>query len=284
MSDITDQIYAENPWLLQLGGDIYDIIQQLVLEDTPPASVVQQIRQTDVYKVRFAGMALRQQKGLAAISESEYLQIEDAYQGALRQYGVLSYYSSSEEEWRNFSASLIGDDVSPTEMSRRLDSGYAAVADASPLVKDAFQSFYGVQPTDDALLMYFLDPERGLSEIEQQIAAATIGAAANQYGLNISRTRAELLASEGITQPLATKGYADIARELPQLQSLARIHSIKPLDQTELEQFVFHEDPEVLKKRQQIFQQALNDFRGISPARLTQRGGIESLIDFGRTV
>jgi hypothetical protein len=131
------------------------------------------------------------------------------------------------------------------------------------------------------MLLYFLDPEKGTYEIEREVAAAVVGGEALAYGLNISRTRAELFASRGITQQIARQGYSDIAREEPLLKDLANIHRFTPLTQTDLEEFFFHEDAQITERRARVFNTALAEFSG--PVAGTG-GGFSELLDIQRTV
>ncbi len=281
--DAVDAILAAFPWLNQLEG-IYDFIVGLVINDTPPEVVASQVRQTEQYKARFPGMSERVGKGYAPITESEYLQLEDSYRGLLREFGVLGYFGSTELDMREFASQQIGSDVSPAEMSRRLDAGFAQVVDSGAAVQEAFEQFYGFKPTEELLLLHALDPDRGIREIENQLQTVLIGGEALRYGLNITRIRSEMLASSGISREMARSGFADVAREQPQLQTLARLHNTAPLSQVDLENFFFHEDPEVQQKRFRVFETALNEFGGAAPAATTQQGGLLELVDRDRSV
>lgn len=272
-------IWEAFPWLKQLGPDIFELVTQMVIGDTPASVIASEIRKTEQYKVRFAGMARRTERDLSPITEAEYLESEDTYRTLLREYGVLGFYGDTEADFRRFAAGQIGADVSPAEMSRRLDAGVAQVIDAGVEVQDAFEQFYGFRPTENLLLLHALDPDRGLREIENQLQTVLIGGEALRYGLNITRIRSEMLAQSGISREMARSGFADVAREKSQLQTLARLHSITPLSQTDLEDFFFHDDPEVLKQRFRVFETALSEFSGGAPQRTTRSGGLVELVD-----
>ena len=277
--DAVDAIRAAFPWLDQLGDEIYDLITSLVITATPAAVIAAEVRKTDQYKVRFAGMAARVSRGRNVITEAEYLDLEDSYRTLLREFGVLGYYGASEDDFRAFSAGQIGADVSATELSRRLDAGVAQIVDSGAEVQDAFEQFYGFRPTEELLLLHALDPDRGLREIENQLQTVFVGAEALRYGLNITRTRSEMLAQSGVSREMARSGFADVARETPQLQTLARLHSVTPLSQTDLEDFFFHEDPKVLQERFKLFETALGEFSGGAPAPTTRGGSLVELVD-----
>lgn len=278
-----DQILAEFPWLNALGGSITQMIVDLTQTATPWESIVAQIRQTPEYKTRFPGMEQRRSAGYNPISEAEYLALEDAYKQQLRSFGVQALLTPTETEFRDLASQWIASDVSVAELNRRLDAGVAVVRDIAPQAQEAFREFYGVEVSPDALLTYALDPDRGESIIEEQIAAATIGGEAYRFGLNITRTRAELLRREGVTSQIARQGFADVAREKPMLQRLATIHSFTPLSQQELEQFFFHEDPDVGARRARIFTQALAEFQGGGRASVSRQGGLTEFVDFNRS-
>lgn len=284
MTSAVDTVYVNNPWLQQMGPSVYNLLVALVQQAADANTIVATIRSTDEYKERFAGLIARQSKGLAAINEAEYLGIEDSYRRQLENAGVYQTLFPNLEAFREFAAQQIGFDVSPQEMSVRIDRGYAAVSDARPEIEAMFSTFYGVTPTPNAMLAYFLDPERGTNEIENQIAAATVGGEALAYGLNITRTRAELLSAQGVTQQMARQGFADIAREQPQLEKLAALTQFTPIGQTDLENFFFHQDPEVMAQRQRIFDTALSSFRSTSVRQSTAEGGVTELFDRRRTV
>jgi hypothetical protein len=272
-------IWEAFPWMAQLGQDIFDLVTNMVINDTPSSVIASEIRKTDQYKVRFPAMQERAAKGLNPITESEYLDLEESYRNQLRQAGLLGYYGANLDDFRQFAAGQIGGDVSAAEFSRRLDAGVAQVVDAGAEVQAAFEQFYGFSPTEELLLLHALDPERGVREIENQLQTVYIGGEALRYGLNITRTRAEMLQQSGISRELARTGFADVARETPQLETLARLHNLGPLSQVDLENFFFHEDPSVQQERFRIFQTALGEFGGGAPQQTTRTGGLLELVD-----
>jgi len=281
--DAVESLYQFFPWLRQLEG-IGELLVSFVEQDTPPEAIAAGIRDTDVYRTRFAGMESRRQQGLSAISEAAYLDLEESYRTLLRDYGVSGSLAPDIQSLRDFSAGLISEDISASELSRRLDAGYAQVVDNGEFVGAAFEQFYGIRPTEEQLLLYALDPDRGLKDIENAVEVSLIGGESFRYGLNISRTRAEMLKQSGVSREMARSGFADIARETPQLQTLAQLHNRNPLSQTDLENLVFHDDPEIAKERFRVFETALNEFGGQGRAATTQEGGLLELVDRDRSV
>lgn len=283
--DAVEEVLAAFPWLQDLGEEVYNIIVDGITNADPSAVIIQSVRDSNTYKRRFKGLVQRRQSGLPAISEREYLEVEQGYLNQLRNYNIQGTLGlTNTEAFREFAADMIGKDVSVQEFNQRLDMGAALARDTSEEVMRAFQEFYGVTPTEDALLVYSLDPDRGIDIIEDQIATSQVGGEAFRYGLNISRSRAEILRREGVTQDLARQGFADVAQEEPVLRRLAQIHRYKPLSQQELEDFVFHEDQEVAERRRRTLQTALAEFQGGGSFNRARSGGLGELIERGRTV
>lgn len=283
--DAVEEVLAQFPWLEELGEEIYNIIVDGITNADPSAVIVQNVRDSQTYKRRFKGLVQRRQSGLPAISEREYLEVEQGYLNQLRNFNIQGTLGLEDQErFREFAADMIAKDVSVQEFNQRLDMGAGLARDTSEEVLRAFEEFYGVRPTDDALLVYSLDPDRGIDIIEDQIASAQVGGEAFRYGLNVSRTRAEILRREGVTQDLARQGFADIAREEPSLRRLAQIHRFKPLSQQELEEFVFHEDPDVAQRRMRTIQTALAEFQEGGAGGRTREGGLIQFLDRNRSV
>ncbi len=280
-----EEVFAIFPWLRDLGDEVFAVIVAGVTENLPLAVIQQNIRDTSAYQTRFAGLLHRQTAGLPAINEAEYLQIENGYLQQLRNYNILGTLGLEDtESLREFAADLIGKDVSVQEFNRRLDGGVSLMRDSSEFVQQAFEEFYGVRVTDDAFLSYFLDPELGLDIIEDQLMTARIGGSAFRFGLNVSQTRAEILRQGGVTADLARQGFSDIAREEPVLSRLASIHRINPLSQQELEEFFFHDDPNISQRRNQIFTTSLAAFQEGGARNVSKQGGLGELVDPNRTV
>jgi hypothetical protein len=280
-----EEVLAQFPWLSMLGDDIYQVLVDGITTNQPFDVIVQNVRDTPAYKTRFAGMATRLQAGLPAITEAEYLTIEVGYQNQLREFGILGTLGlTSQEALQQWAADKIGKNVSVAEVNRRLDKGAALARDSSDFAQARFSEWYGAPITDDAMLVWFLDEEQGMDIIEDQIATAQVGGEAFRYGLNISRTRAEILRREGVTADLAKQGFADIARETPVLSRLAQIHRDRPLTQMELEEFFFHEDPEIAARRNQLFTKSLAQFQGSGATNRTQQGGLGELLERDRSV
>jgi hypothetical protein len=167
------------------------------------------LRQTNEYKARFAGNEIRRQKGLAVLSEAEYLAKEDALRAQLSDptYGLPSGFYDSYDDF----SKMIGADLGAAEIQSRLESVKAVVTDGRLNgVLQWGKDNYGW--TDGDLTALFLDPERAAADLRRKANAATIGAAARRaaYG-NIDAAYAERLDALGISADQAASGFSQAA-------------------------------------------------------------------------
>lgn len=191
LSSLTDYIYSEIT-----KGDI-----------TNTSALVQLIRKRPEYAARFPGMAKRAAAGFNAISEQEYIDLEQSYRRTLRAAGLPAGFYDDQGDFGN----LIGGDVSVAEVGQRIQQGYQAVAQANPQVINEMRRLYGVD--DSALAAYFLDPERATPILLRQAQAAQIaGQATLQAGREISAAQAEELAIAGVSEEQARQGFQTIGQ------------------------------------------------------------------------
>ena len=164
-----------------------------------------------IYRTRFAGNEARRQAGYNAISEAEYVALENTFRQVMRASGLPTGFY---DEPSDFSA-LIGGDVSPAELNTRISQGYQAVAQSNPQVIQEMRRLYGVD--DSMLAAYFLDPAKATPMLLRQARAAQIaGEATLQAQQQIAAGIAEELAVAGVTQEQARQGFQTIgaAQEL----------------------------------------------------------------------
>ena len=281
-TDFIQRTIQNNPWLQYFSTDFINNVVDLVVFQgvSDPGVLIDEIRQTDDYKQRFAGLVQRQAAGLPPMKESEYLEYERSVFAILNSYGITDVFASggiTGSEFRDNVATLVAGNVDVVDFARRIDRGYAQVRESYDQVKTTFENFYGVSPTESDLLTYFLDPSKGVEVLENQIATAQIGGAAMKYGLNITRSRADFLRQYGVTEELAKDGFSEVAREKESLTKLARIHSISPLSDEQIQDYVFHEDTNVAGQRKKIFDTALSEFQAGTTGRFSRTGGLSGL-------
>jgi hypothetical protein len=214
-------------------------LKGLITSGASPSEFTIKLRETDAYKKRFVANAARIQKGLTAISEAEYLGLEDQYQNIMRNYGLpAEYYTRGDMGTQEGFNKFIANDVSAAELEDRIMTAQSRVMNANPEVLASLKQFYpGI--TNGDILAYTLDPSKGLTDIKRKVTAAEIGGAATQAGLGLTGTRAEELGAAGITKQQAQQGFQTIAEVAPRGGQLAEIYKQSPYTQTTAEAEVF---------------------------------------------
>ena len=220
-------------------GALVEPLKKLIQQNVSPAEFTLRLRETDAYKKRFAANAARIGKGLRALSEAEYIGLEDQYQSIMRNYGLpAAYYARGEMGRQEGFEKFIGGDVSAAELEDRIQTAQNRVINAAPEIARTLRSYYP-DVTDGDILAYALDPEKAITEIRRKVTAAEIGAGAAMAGLATGVTRAEELARYGVTGEAARQGYQTIADVVPRGSQLAEIYGQTPYTQATAEQEVF---------------------------------------------
>jgi len=219
---------------------LVDPLRGLIQENISPSEFAVRLRQTEPYKKRFAANAARIGKGLRALSEAEYLSLEDGYQSIMRNYGLpATYYSKGELGRQEGFEKLIAGDVSAAELEDRIATAQNRVINAPPQVKEALKQFYPDINNSD-ILAYTLDPEKGLADIKRKVTAAEIGGAAIGAGLGTNVTRAEELAKFGVTAEAARQGYQAAVPIIQRGGQLAGFYGEEPYTQATAEEELFN--------------------------------------------
>jgi len=252
---------------LGIGGLVPEL-QSLIEEGVSPSEFTLRLRSSEPYKKRFAGNAQRIAKGLRALSEAEYIGLEDQYQNVMRQYGLPeSYYTRGEMGRQEGFEKFIAGDVSASELEDRISTAQKRVLNANPEVAQALKTFYpGISNGD--ILAYTLDPTKAIEDIKRKVTAAEIGGAAARVGLTTNVSDAEYLRNYGITKEQADQGYGVIAGGLQRGSQLASMYGENPYTQATAEQEIFNVPGavEARKQRQKI--------TGLEKATFTGQSGI----------
>ena len=221
-------------------GTLVEPLKGLIVSGPSEAELTLALRQTDAYKKRFAANAQRIASGLRALSEGEYVQLEDQYQNIMRNYGLpASYYTKDATGKQEGFEKFIAGDVSASELEDRISIAQKRVIDAAPQVKEALKQFYpGIKDGD--ILAYTLDPTQGLASIQKKVLAAEIGGAAIGAGLGAGVARAEELARYGVTAETARAGYGAIGGGLERGRQLSSIYQQPDYNQAVAEEEVFN--------------------------------------------
>ena len=253
-------------------GALVSPLKGLIESGISPSEFTIKLRETDAYKQRFAANAQRINKGLRALSEAEYIGLEDQYQDVMRRYGLpASYYARGDMGRQEGFEKFIGGDVSPVELEDRVQTAQRRVLNAAPQVRDALTQFYGAEIGNGDILAYVLDPEKAIENIKRKVTAAEIGAGAMQAGLATGVARAEELQRFGVTGEQARTGYQAIGGFLPRASQLGDIYAKQgegPFTQTTAEQEVFGTTGavEAQRKRRKLAELETAQFSGTSGA------------------
>jgi hypothetical protein len=224
-------------------GSLVEGIKSLITSNTSPDEFTLKLRELPAYQERFAANKSRIAKGLGALSEAEYIGLEDQYQNIMRQYGLpASYYAetvtpSGVKKQAGFEQFLTND-ISPMELEDRIMTAQDRVLKANPEVTKALKEFYPDINNGD-ILAYSLDPQNAIKNIQRKVTAAEIGGAAMAQGLATGAARAEELAGYGVDKARAQQGFQSVAAIAPRGGQLASIYGQEPYGQLQAEQEVF---------------------------------------------
>ena len=220
-------------------GSLVKEVEEFIKDGLSKSELTLKLRGTKSYQKRFAANADRIKNGLAAISEAEYLQLEDQYQNIMRNYGLpASYYTKGDLGVQEGFQKFIANDVSAIELEDRIMTAQNRVINSNPEVLASLKAFYPDINNGD-ILAYTLDPKNALENIKRKVTAAEIGGAATQAGLTTGMTRAEELGAAGITKAQAQQGFETVAGGAPRGGQLASMYGENPYTQTTAEQEVF---------------------------------------------
>jgi hypothetical protein len=229
--------------------------------------------ESKAYAKRFSANQGRINKGLRALSEAEYIKLEDDYQDIMRRYGMPdTYYAETVDPETGIKVQkgfekFIEGDVSPIEVEDRIQTAYNRVINAAPEVLDSIKQFYGDSITNGDILAYALDTKNAIENIKRKVGAAEIGAEAMQSGLATSMARAEELQRFGVTQARAEQGFQAIADILPSATKLSQIYAKQGLGEynqavAEQEAFGIPGSAEAGRKRRKLSELEQAQFSG----------------------
>ena len=246
-------------------GALIEPLKGFITEGLSPAEFTLRLRETDAYKKRFAANQQRIAKGLRALSEAQYIELEDQYQDVMRRYGLPeSYYTRGEMGRQEGFEKFIAGDVSPVELEDRVQTAQRRVINAAPQIKDALMQYYGGEINNGDILAYVLDPDKAIEGIKRKVTAAEIGGAASRFGLGTARERAEQLGTYGVTSEMAQAGYEAIGGGLERGRQLSAIYGAPAYTQevAETELFKLPSATEARKQRTQLIKKEQATFGG----------------------
>ncbi len=244
-------------------SDLAPVIAGYMRQGLTSNEAIIELRKNKTYQTRFAGNTTRVAAGLNALTEGEYLALEDSYSETLRAYGQQTLLGTDRKTRQASMANIIGGDISPVEFKDRVSTVVDRVENADPLVKSTLRDFYKI--TDTELVSYFLNPKENLPKLQEKVTAAEIGSAAiAQGGLTTDMTSAESLAKFGVDLATARKGYSTISQVLPTATKLSQIYDEENIqyDQKVAEEEVFKGLASAQRKRTQLAEKEIASFKG----------------------
>ncbi len=245
-------------------GALVQPLQRFIQDGISDEEFTLRLRETDAYKKRFAANQARIAKGFAALSEADYVDLEDRYQGVMRQYGLPeSYYQRGELGRQEGFEKLLAADVRDDELADRLNVAYNRVLNAAPEIKESLKQFYP-DITNGDILAYTLDPDKAILDIKRKVTAAEIGAGAMQAGLRTGVARAEELQRYGVTKEIAQEQYGKIASGLERGRQLSEIYKQPSYTQevAETEVFALPAAEQARRQRRKLGQLETAEFGG----------------------
>ena len=236
-------------------GALVEPLRRFIEDGLSESELTLKLRAEPAYQLRFAANTERVNKGLRALSEAEYIGMEDQYQNVMRQYGLPeTYYSRGDMGKQAGFEKFIAGDVSAVELEDRIGTAQKRLLNANPEVTQALKQFYP-DITNADILAYTLDPKNAIENIKRKVTAAEIGGAAlSQTGLTTSLARAEELQRYGVDKAAATAGYSAIGDSLQRGSQLASLYGESPYTQetAESEVFKLSGQQEARKQRQKV--------------------------------
>lgn len=222
-------------------GSLVQDVERYVKDGLSEDELTLRLRETPAYQTRFAANKQRIAKGLAALNEAEYINLEDQYQNVMRQYGLPeSYWNKDKMGTQAGFEQLIANDVSNTELENRLMTAQDRVLKANPEILNTLKSFYGDTITNGDILAYTLDPKNAIKDIQSKVTAAEIGAAQTGAGLQATKTGAEQLMANKVTGEQYQAAAPTIAEASIRGGQLASIYGESPYTQQTAEAAVLN--------------------------------------------
>lgn len=219
-SDQQSSLALMTDTLRQWGLDaLVPDLQKLILQgDTNSDTLALALSQTDAYKQRFAGNAIRAAKGLPELTPAQYIATEESYKNVMQSWGIPSGYYDNEASITQ----MIGNDLSPSEVDARAKIAHDQYLNAPDDWKKLWQS-YGF--TNGDAIASILDPNVATQIIQDRAAQVSIGGAAADQGFAVGQQRAQQFYQNGVTLDKARAAYAQIAQSFATDQSIAsRFH------------------------------------------------------------
>lgn len=246
-------------------GSLSDTVRQWIIDGYTPERVQHEITNTDLFKQEFPEYQAAIKAG-NPMTPSDILQYRTAVTATFRNAGLPEGFYDGRDDF----VDLINKRLSPVELQARVNEGYARVAGAPQEVKDAFNSYFGVQG-ENMLATFFLDPTKGTELIDKKIRQAEIGGYGQMYGFGIGAQDAEKYASMGLGGSQAQQAFAQAHGMRPLAEETMGEATDITTGQLAEASLVGGEAQDAIQRRQQERSAA---FRGGGGGATTSKGGL----------
>lgn len=213
---------------------LMSFIDQQVTADIPSEAIMINIRQQPFYQARFKGNEGLRAAGLAEMTPEEYLTAERLYSD------VLVSANLNNLARRDVFASLIGGQVSATELQDRVVNVYGRIKNADQALQDEMKRLNqlgNITAADYAEAL--LTGKEGAASLKRKIAQAEISTEFTTRGIG-SALGIEELANLGVSRQQAQQGAEYAKTGTKRLQDLAAIYGVQSAEiQKELESEAF---------------------------------------------
>ena len=197
LSKLIRDMFGNSPKYSSEIAGVTTQLQALMVDGASELEVTQTIRESDFYKKRFPGMEARAMAGMSAISEADYIGLEDSYRNAMRISGLSEEFADNDALYGD----LIAGDVSAAELQTRVALAETAANGSDPAILAQIEEFYPEMLEGNRLVEYYLDPEGAVNLYEEQRRQRAAGLSVSTLravgqGLNLGM--AEALERENI--------------------------------------------------------------------------------------
>lgn len=194
--------------------DLVLVVDGILKDNLGDAEAIIRLKESDAYTTRFAGNEGRTSK----LTEGEYLRLEQDYQNVFAGYGLpADFYDDPKTDF----AHMIQKDLSPDEVAYRAQKAWDFTQGGDSAIKDTLAEWYGLT-SDNDIVAYLMDPDKGQALVRKREQAATMGAAARRNNFQIDRATADRLQGLGVDPNDVSKQFAALGQVKPELDAAAQ--------------------------------------------------------------
>ena len=241
---------------------LVDFIKESLIMGDDATTITQRLRERPEYERRFPAMKLRQAAGFNAISELQYLTLEDTYRQTLRAANMPAGFYDEPSDF----ATLIELDVSGNEFQRRVSMAYQFENEANADTVKQLRELYNLGP--EWVAAYYLDPKKTVDLIEQEQRMRTAelsSAVVNTIGAGLTVRAAQRLEQ-------ASVGVSDIPKLAQRAGMLSRLIGEDEFTASEVATGSFGIDRNAATKLRRRGEGRLSAFAGTAGALAGQEG------------